>query len=395
MTSNASIAALLLAMLAGAGATDLAKSDNMRAIAGALASASAIALSGIWAVALGVVPVEAGFIVAATAGAIVVLGALGRREAAEGPVLELVGIAGLVVGASMAAPSHTWFAGVLTVALAAFVLAALRRDRTIAYAPAAAATALGATAGWLTAAGVSIAEAGFIISAAAGAVLLLGVHARRGAPDGPVIEAIGLAGMFVGGAVTAPSHAWLAGSLTLATPVFALAALRRDRAIAYGSAAAATALGATWAWLAVAGVTVVEAYTLPAAAVALGAGLIAWRQQGPGRSWLAFGPTIVIGLGPTLDLAIQHNDPLRTILTASAAAALMLVGAHRRLQAPLVLGASALLLLAIDTFGPAAARLPRWVPLAIAGVLLMWVGARFERSRDAARRASRTFHGFG
>ena len=119
---------------------------------------------------------------------------------------------------------------------------------------------------------------------------------------------------------------------------------------------------------------------------------------------LYFGPILTvadvllagaIGLGPTLDLAIQHNDPLRTILAASVAAALMLAGAYRRLQAPLVLGASALLLLAIDTFGPAAARLPRWVPLAIAGVLLMWVGARFERSRDAARRASRTFHGFG
>ena len=139
MTSSASIAALLVAMLAGAAATDLAKSDNMRAIAGALAGASAIALAGIWAVAVGVVTFEAGFIVTATAGAILVLGALGRREAAEGPVLEVVGIAGMVAGASMAAPSHAWFAGAITVALGAFVLAALRRERTIVYVPAAAA----------------------------------------------------------------------------------------------------------------------------------------------------------------------------------------------------------------------------------------------------------------
>ena len=49
MTSNASIVALLVAMLAAAAATDLAKSDNLRVIAGASASASAIALAGIWA----------------------------------------------------------------------------------------------------------------------------------------------------------------------------------------------------------------------------------------------------------------------------------------------------------------------------------------------------------
>ena len=87
---------------------------------------------------------------------------------------------------------------------------------------------------------------------------------------GPIIEAIGLAGMFVGAVMTAPSHAWLAGVLTLATPIFALAALRRDRALRIRRGrGGGTALGATWAWLAVARVTVVEAYTLPAAAVAL------------------------------------------------------------------------------------------------------------------------------
>jgi hypothetical protein len=138
----------------------------------------------------------------------------------------------------------------------------------------------------------------------------------------------------------------------------------------------------------------VEAYSLPAAAVALGAGLIGWRR-GPGRSWLTLGPAIVIGLGPTLVLAIRDNDPVRSIVVAAIAVAVVGLGAWQRLQAPLVLGSASLLILAIDTFGPAAARMPRWVPLAIAGVLLMSVGARFERSREAARRASRTFQHFG
>ena len=63
----------------------------------------------------------------------------------------------------------------------------------------------------------------------------------------------------------------------------------------------------------------------------------------------------------------------------------MLVGAHRRLQAPLVLGASALSVVGhrhVRSRGRPPAALGT---AAIAGVLLMWVGARFERSRDAAR----------
>jgi hypothetical protein len=239
------------------------------------------------------------------------------------------------------------------------------------------------------AAGAPAAEAGFVVVAVASAAFLVGARVRL-----PVFEIVGGSGMVAGTLMCVPSASWLACSLTLAVPIFVLAALRRDREVAYGAAAGASALGATWAWLAVAHVTVVEAYTLPAAAAALGTGLVSWRR-GPGRSWLALGPAIVIALGPTLDLAIKQDDPTRSVLVAAAAITVVLLGAWKRLQAPLVLGSAALLILAIDTFGPAAARLPRWVPLAIAGVLLMWVGARFERSREAARRASQTFQHFG
>jgi uncharacterized membrane protein AbrB (regulator of aidB expression) len=71
------------------------------------------------------------------------------------------------------------------------------------------------------------------------------------------------------------------------------------------------------------------------------------------------------------------------------------LGAWKRLQAPLALGSLALLVLAIDTFGPEAARLPRWVPLAAVGALLMWIGTTFERRRDDARRATRRLAHFG
>ena len=75
--------------------------------------------------------------------------------------------------------------------------------------------------------------------------------------------------------------------------------------------------------------------------------------------------------------------------------AIVALGAWKRLQAPLVLGSLALVMLAIDTFGPALARLPRWLPLAVIGVLLMWIGATFETRRNRARHATHTLAQFG
>ncbi len=103
----------------------------------------------------------------------------------------------------------------------------------------------------------------------------------------------------------------------------------------------------------------------------------------PARSWLTLGPALVIALGPTLAIGVANDDIVRTVACAVIAFAVVLFGAWKRLQAPLAIGAAALLVLAIDTFGPAAARLPEWVPLAAIGVLLMWIGATFERRREA------------
>ena len=52
-------------------------------------------------------------------------------------------------------------------------------------------------------------------------------------------------------------------------------------------------------------------------------------------------------------------------------------------------------MLAINTFGPALARLPRWLPLAVIGVLLMWIGATFETRRNRAKHATQTLAQFG
>lgn len=57
----------------------------------------------------------------------------------------------------------------------------------------------------------------------------------------------------------------------------------------------------------------------------------------------------------------------------------MLSGARARLQAPLILGAVTLLALGVDVLLPVAARLPRWVTIGAAGLVLLWLGATTDR----------------
>ena len=229
---------------------------------------------------------------------------------------------------------------------------------------------------------------------ASGAAVILGAHGRRRAFEGAALEIVGATGILVGLAIATQDAPWFAGSLTAIVPMLVVAAFARERTQIYGVAASAAAVAATWAWLGAAHVTVVEAYTAPAAVMALAVGLLEW-QRGPARSWLALGPAIVLGLGPTLVLGIAQDDSARTLVAALMAFAVVGLGAWKQLQAPLVLGSLALLALAVNTFGPALARLPRWLPLAIIGVLLMWIGATFETRRNRARSATESLMQFG
>jgi hypothetical protein len=284
---------------------------------------------------------------------------------------------------------------VLGCVIALFATAVARSDRMRVVLGALCGAIAIALAGIATAAsGKSPATAGFVLAAAAALVILAGAHARSRAPEGAALEVTGVAGFIVGAAIASQQTPWFAGALTLLVPTLALAALRRDRRVAYSIAAGAAALAATWAWLAAANVMIVEAYTAPAAAVALGSGLLAWRR-GPARSWLALGPAIVLGLGPTLLLGIAQDDTTRTLIAAAAAFAIVALGAWKQLQAPLVLGSVALVTLAVDTFGPDIARLPRWLPPAVIGLLLMWIGATFETRRDRAKSATQHLLHFG
>ncbi|MGW1767771.1 SCO7613 C-terminal domain-containing membrane protein [Streptomyces sp. NPDC002073] len=190
-------------------------------------------------------------------------------------------------------------------------------------------------------------------------------------------------------ALTAGRPAWLALVLALAGVVCAGAAVRPERRRA-GYAAGALLLAATWVRLAASGVAVPEAYTLPVTLPALVVGWLRMRRDPQASSWAAYGPGLAATLLPSLAAAWGDAHWLRPLLLGAAALAVTLAGGRLRLQAPLLLGGAVLVLVALHELAPyvvqVAGVLPRWLPPALAGLLLLAVGATYEkRLRDARR----------
>jgi hypothetical protein len=244
---------------------------------------------------------------------------------------------------------------------------------------------LGETAAMVLHGGGGAAAAGVATVVTAGAMLVAGARWRRGTADGAVLEGLGLGGQVVGVLLAAPDQRWLAVALTAAVPALLLAGVRRQAAPqpthdGYLWTGAATALAATWAWLSVANVTLLEAYTLPAAAIALAAGWITRRRRPHPSSWPTLGPGLAVALLPSLAVAVGGaGGAARPLLLTGGALLVVLAGARARLQAPLVLGGVTLLALGLDALAPVAAQLPRWVTIGAAGLLLLWLGATAER----------------
>ncbi|WP_371646336.1 hypothetical protein OG974_11215 [Streptomyces sp. NBC_00597] len=175
----------------------------------------------------------------------------------------------------------------------------------------------------------------------------------------------------------------------LAGVVCAGAAVRAERR-GLGWAAGVLFVAATWIRLSASGVQVPEAYTLPVTAAALAVGFLRRRRDARASSWAAYGPGLGATLLPSLIAAWGDAHWLRPLLLGLAALAVTLLGAHRRLQAPLLLGGAALAAVAVHELAPYVVQvvdaLPRWLPPALAGLLLLVVGATYEkRLRDARR----------
>ncbi|MFI9024245.1 SCO7613 C-terminal domain-containing membrane protein [Streptomyces sp. NPDC053560] len=189
-------------------------------------------------------------------------------------------------------------------------------------------------------------------------------------------------------------------SLALAvTGVAGLAtALRPDRRRA---ALVGTALLIAFSWvrLALAGIASPEAYTLPVTAAALVIGYCR-RTSTPGTgSWPAYGAGLSATLLPGLAATWTDENWLRPLLLGAAALLSTVVGVRTRLQAPLVVGGGVLVLVGLHELAPTVVQvlglLPRWVPLAAAGLLLLLLGATYEKRIDEARRLRDTVGNMG
>ncbi|WP_406461790.1 hypothetical protein OH768_42225 [Streptomyces sp. NBC_01622] len=181
----------------------------------------------------------------------------------------------------------------------------------------------------------------------------------------------------------------LALVLALCGVIVAGTAIRPERR-SLGYVAAALFVLASWVRLSTWNVTNPEAYTLPVTVPALFVGALRRRRDPSATSWTAYGPGLTVTLAPSLLAAWTDPHWTRPLLLGTAALAVTLLGARHRLQAPLVLGGSTLALDALHELAPylvqVVGALPRWAPPALAGLLLLALGATYEqRIRDARR----------
>ncbi|WP_157555604.1 SCO7613 C-terminal domain-containing membrane protein [Herbidospora yilanensis] len=163
--------------------------------------------------------------------------------------------------------------------------------------------------------------------------------------------------------------------------------LRKGRGKA-GYLATALLLLASWSRLYAEDVTLVEAYTAPFSVVLL---VIGWWKARAGSSWRAYGAGLTFTLLPSLFVLYDQPEGwVRPLALGVVALVVLVAGSLKRLQAPAVLGGFTLAAVVVHEIAPWVADLvlmvPRWVPMAVGGLLLLLVGATYEsRIRDVKR----------
>jgi hypothetical protein len=209
---------------------------------------------------------------------------------------------------------------------------------------------------------------------------------RAGQPEEAVAAGVGALAGLTAGLVSSDVQAWgqvaiQLGIAGIAAGSYALVAHRRW----VGVVATADLVLASWIALGGAEVETPEAYTGPAA---LGLLLIAIPALRSGtRSWAAEGAAVGVALVPSALVVVAEPTALRLVLVLAAATVLTVVGTVLHRQAPFVIGAAVLVVVTVGRLAPYAPLLPRWVTLGTAGLLLLVVGATYERRRQQAREA--------
>ncbi len=286
--------------------------------------------------------------------------------------------------ALLALASRSATLAVLTALTLLFAAAAWRAPHLAAPAALAYATALtcaiGAAAGW-----EPQYTALLVLTVPVAAALLAARLPRAALP----VEVTGAAAALLAIGLTVLDPPMLALVLALCGVITAGTAIRPDRR-AVGYASAVLFVLATWVRLAAWEVDMPEAYTLPVSIPALLVGALRRRRVPETSSWVAYGPGLAATLLPSLVAAWADPHWTRPLLLGLAALSITLLGGGHQLQAPLLLGGAVLALDALHELAPYIVQvtdaLPRWALPALAGLLLLALGATYEqRIRDVRR----------
>jgi hypothetical protein len=122
----------------------------------------------------------------------------------------------------------------------------------------------------------------------------------------------------------------------------------------------------------------------------LAAGLV----LGKGRSsWVAYSPALAVGLLPHLFVILTDDDQyLRRLLLGGVCVAIVTAGVFAKLRAPVILGGGVLAVLALHELAEVWDLVPRWIPLAVAGLVLVVLATTVERRRRDLDRVRAALH---
>ena len=206
--------------------------------------------------------------------------------------------------------------------------------------------------------------------------------------EASTLEWSGYGGALIAVALAFDSRPHLAGLLAAWGAILGISATRPGRREAHRRALFYTALAcevvAWWLLMDLARGRVIEAYTLPFAAVALLAGLIELRQRPHLGSWVAYGPALVAAFVPTTAVVLTSDTAdLREVLLLLGGVATLIFGAMRQQQAPVIVGA---VVTAISAIHFTITQVGPYYVVFPIGVILLILGASNENRRRVQER---------
>ncbi|CAN5857447.1 hypothetical protein BH23ACT10_BH23ACT10_34790 [soil metagenome] len=374
---NAIASALVIVAVMIAIAVAVARTATAAAYALTVAALTAVAAGvHLWPTGGGAV-VAAGVVAAAAVGvrlaarrfipAVTLAGAsvAAALTALSTPTVTIVTLAGIAAVSTVAVGSpgrraRAVAAAIVTADLVALV-AAVTAASTDGPGPVAAAVATAAGCGWAVAA------------------------ALRARPLRALAVEVTAAAAFACAIVTAASGPAVSAAIVyavLAVAAAGVAVRRADRRwlrwVATGAASASS-----WTLLADLDIGLVEAYTMPPALVIIALAASGLRVRPSASSWPVMGTGLTLLTMPTvLQLVDDPGDLRRLAVSIVLGSALAVVGRLRALQSPLVIGVATLTLAALSQYEVITDLLPRWLLLAAAGTLLLWLSISYERQRE-------------